>query len=181
VSPGRQCRTNFLSISPYDEASQVCRFFNVLSRQLRGTVVGFMSVNLVRSRAASEALPRAGAASILDRTVFDALAAEISEEVVDRALRLFFEETEGRLRHFRRLSCQADREAIGHEAHSLKGSAGTFGLCELSGLAAALERDAAIMTASDYARALDRLDAANASCRAQFPDIIATASTREGE
>jgi HPt (histidine-containing phosphotransfer) domain-containing protein len=127
-----------------------------------------------------EASTRDGAVSILDRTVLDALAAEIGDEVMDLVLGMFFEETNDRLRHFRRLSCGADREAIGFEAHSLKGSAGTFGLCALSGLAAALEHDAATITASDYASALDRLDTAYASSRAQFPALTATQSTPEG-
>jgi HPt (histidine-containing phosphotransfer) domain-containing protein len=129
---------------------------------------------------ASEASPRDGAASILDRTVLDSLRAEIGEEVMDFALGMFFEETNDRLRLFRRLSCQADREAIGFEAHSLKGSAGTFGLCELSRLAAALECDAATITGSDYASALDRLDTAHASSRAQFPALTAAQSTPAG-
>ena len=120
-----------------------------------------------------EASPRDRAAPILDRTVLATLAAEIGEEVMDLALGMFFEETDDRLRLFRRLTCQADREAIGFEAHSLKGSAGTFGLCELAKLAAALECDAATMTARNYASALDRLDAAHASSRAQFPALAA--------
>jgi hypothetical protein len=121
-----------------------------------------------------------GAASVLDRTVLATLAAEIGEEVMDRALCTFFEEANDSFRLFRRLSCQADREAIGFEAYSLKGPAATLGLCALSRLAAALKCGAATMAVRDYASALDQLDAANASSRSQFPATIAARSTLGG-
>jgi HPt (histidine-containing phosphotransfer) domain-containing protein len=177
-----------LSILAYDDT-----YPGLPVRQPVERTIAYMSGNFARSGAgrstaaiplpdgavslmiASEASSRDGAASILDRTVLATLAAEIGEEVMDRALCTFFEETNDRFRLFRRLSCQADREAIGFEAHSLKGPAGTFGLVR----AVKASRGATI-TARDYASALDRLDAANASSRAQFPAMIAARSTLRG-
>ena len=111
----------------------------------------------------------AGAASIVDPTAFDNLAAEIGEEAASETLHMFLADTENRLKLLRQLSCETDRDVIENEAHSLKGTAATFGLCEVTRLAAILEREAASVAATEYFAVLDGLDAAFAGSRAQLP------------
>jgi len=104
-----------------------------------------------------------------DRTVFDELAKEIGAAAMSESLAVFIEETETRLAAFRSLSCDADQETIAREAHSLKSTAGTFGLRQLAELAGALERNASRTTALEYGATIDDLDAAFERGRALLP------------
>jgi CheY-like chemotaxis protein/HPt (histidine-containing phosphotransfer) domain-containing protein len=110
-----------------------------------------------------------GATAMVDRTAFDNLAAEIGDEGASETFHMFLAETDSRLKLLRRLSCETDRDTIEREAHSLKGSAGTFGLREVSRLAENLERKLENIAASDYCAALDRLEAAFADSRGRLP------------
>jgi signal transduction histidine kinase/DNA-binding response OmpR family regulator len=107
--------------------------------------------------------------SPVDRKAFDNLVHEIGEESAYETIALFVKETEARLKLLRKLSSDADRSTIEREAHSLKGTAGTFGLREVAQLARELERDAAQLTSPDYGVLLDRIDAAFSSARTQYP------------
>jgi CheY-like chemotaxis protein len=127
-------------------------------------------------RRAGEATPSrsdqaapAQAASLVDRVAVEELVAEIGEAAASEAFHLFVAETESRLKLLRQLTCTADRPAIENEAHALKGSAATFGLREVSQLAGRLEREAARIAAAEYGTLLDRLEAAFAASRTQFP------------
>lgn len=117
--------------------------------------------------AAAEARP--SAAPILDRAVMELLSQEIGADAMDASLSAFLTETVQRLERLRRIACETDREIVGREAHSLKGTAGTFGLCRLAELAARLEREAATIRAAEYAAAVERIDAAFAEARSLLP------------
>ncbi len=112
----------------------------------------------------------------VDRSAFEELASEIGERDASETLNVFVNETETRLKMLRRLSYQHDRNTIEREAHSLKSSAGTFGLHEVAEFARRLERDAANISASDYSAILDRLEAAFVSARAQLSAQISIAA-----
>lgn len=112
----------------------------------------------------------------VDRSAFEELANEIGERDASETLNVFVNETETRLKMLRRLSYQQDRSTIEREAHSLKSSAGTFGLHEVAEFARRLERDAGSISASDYSAILDRLEAAFVSARAQLSAQISIAA-----
>jgi DNA-binding response OmpR family regulator len=112
--------------------------------------------------------PPADAAEAIDRTAFENLVLEIDKEAATETLALFVKETEDCLKSLRKLAIGTDRLAIERAAHSLKGTAATFGLREVAQLARALERDAPHITAGDYRTLLDRIDAAFATARTQY-------------
>jgi signal transduction histidine kinase/DNA-binding response OmpR family regulator len=118
-----------------------------------------------------QALPGA-----VDRDAFEKLAQEIGERDASETLNVFVTETERRLRMLRQLCDDPDRDAIEREAHSLKSSAGTFGLRDVAEFARRLERDAASISANDYRAILDRLDAAFEFAREQLAPQIAIAA-----
>jgi CheY-like chemotaxis protein len=77
-------------------------------------------------------------APVLDRPVVDELVAIMGEDV-RTMFGVFTAETDARLELFRALSCERSLVRIVDEAHTLKGAAGTVGLCQLSVLAESLE------------------------------------------
>ncbi len=98
-------------------------------------------------------------APILDRAAFDILVEEIDAVGVRMALDVFVPETVRRLARLRQLSCVHDRQKIRDEAHTLKGSAGTFALRQVQELARTLELAAPTVDAETYQDLLDRLEA----------------------
>jgi CheY-like chemotaxis protein/HPt (histidine-containing phosphotransfer) domain-containing protein len=112
--------------------------------------------------------PPADAAAAIDRMAFENLVLEIDKEAAIETLALFVKETDACLVSLRSLAIETDRLAIERAAHSLKGTAATFGLREVAQLARSLERDAPHITAGDYRTLLDRIDAAFASARTQY-------------
>jgi signal transduction histidine kinase/CheY-like chemotaxis protein/HPt (histidine-containing phosphotransfer) domain-containing protein len=99
----------------------------------------------------------AAEAVIVDRTAVDELIAQVGCDSTDEILAVFLTETERRLGVLRGLPI-GNRDAIRQEAHTLKGSSGTFGLMRLSALARDLERRAARIALGDYHTALEKLD-----------------------
>jgi CheY-like chemotaxis protein len=97
--------------------------------------------------------------SLVDRSMIDALVTEIGADAAGYSLRLFIDETEGRLALLKRLSIDMDRGAIEHEGHALKGAAATFGFSAVARIAERLEREAASIGTAEYAELLDRLTA----------------------
>ncbi len=69
-----------------------------------------------------------------------------------RSLAVFFAELEDRIRLLEQLSLEGDLRIILREAHSLKGTAGTFGLRRLAEYGAELEREARNLDATEYRR-----------------------------
>ena len=99
----------------------------------------------------------AGEAAIIDRTAVDEFIAQVGCDSTDEIVTVFLAETERRLGVLRGLPI-GDHAAIRLEAHTLKGSSGTFGLVRLSMLSRSLERGASGIAPDDYLAALDGLD-----------------------
>ncbi len=91
-------------------------------------------------------------------------------------LAVFIDETEARLDRLRHLACENARTTVEREAHSLKGSAATFGFIRLSQLAKTLQFNAASIGEGEYRGLLERLEAAFAGARAQAPGRPVTAA-----
>ena len=106
---------------------------------------------------------------IVNRAVYDELVEEIGEEPACQMLDVFVQETVAQLALMHRLSCPNDRAQIEREAHSLKGTSGTFGLKCLSELARTLEIGASGMSNAEFRAALDRIERAFDEARAQLP------------
>jgi signal transduction histidine kinase/DNA-binding response OmpR family regulator len=98
-------------------------------------------------------------APILDHTTFDELADAIGADGVRATLDVYIMETSTRLALMRTLSCDADRERIKDEAHTLKGASGTFGLRQISDLAKTIEHSAHTITSDEFSDLVDRLEA----------------------
>jgi signal transduction histidine kinase/DNA-binding NarL/FixJ family response regulator len=95
-------------------------------------------------------------APIIDHSAVDEFIEEIGADAAESIFTTFLDEAERRLRVLRDLTCD-DRAAIQFEAHTLIGSAGTFGMMRLSQLSRQLERSAAAMAPEDYRPAVARL------------------------
>jgi len=106
---------------------------------------------------------------IMDRATYDELVEEIGEETACQMLDVFLAETVERLALLHRLSCPNDRVQIEREAHSLKGTAGTFGFKRLSKLARTLEVGASAMTDAEFRAARGEIEHAFNAARAQLP------------
>jgi signal transduction histidine kinase/DNA-binding response OmpR family regulator len=112
---------------------------------------------------------------IMDRAVYDVLVEEIGEETACQMLDVFMEETVARLALLHRLSGPHDRPQIEREAHSLKGTAGTFGFKLLARLARTVETGACAMSDAELQVALARIEQAFGAARACLPAQFATA------
>jgi signal transduction histidine kinase/CheY-like chemotaxis protein/HPt (histidine-containing phosphotransfer) domain-containing protein len=99
----------------------------------------------------------AAEAAIIDPTAVDEFIAQVGCDSTDEIVTVFLSETERRLGVLRGLPVD-DHDAIRQEAHTLKGSSGTFGLMRLAMLSRKLERGASGIAPDDYHIALDRLD-----------------------
>jgi len=78
--------------------------------------------------------------ALLDRDTLDQLARNTSPGVLPVILDSFVRELEQRARTLDRLLADGDLRAIGEEAHTVKGLAGTFGASRLCALAFELEQ-----------------------------------------
>ncbi len=106
---------------------------------------------------------------IMDRTVYDELVEEIGEETVCEMLDVFVQETVERLALLRGLSCPTGCVRIAREAHSLKGTAGTFGLMRLAEFARGLEAGASGMNDMEFGTALGDIETAFETARTRLP------------
>jgi hypothetical protein len=98
-------------------------------------------------------------APIFDRKAFDVLVEEIDADGVQMTFEVFAVEALQRLALLRSLSCPVDAARIRDEAHTLKGSSGTFALRQVQELARTLEHAAFSIGPDAYSDLLDRLDA----------------------
>ena len=71
----------------------------------------------------------------------------------------FLTDSERRIKLLHESAAAGKWRDVGHQAHTLKGAAETFGLCQFAELAKTLEVCAPIITPQDYAALIDRLDA----------------------
>ena len=106
---------------------------------------------------------------IMNRAVYDELVEEIGEETACQMLDVFVEETVAQLALLHRLCFPIDSPQIEREAHSLKGTSGTFGLKRLSELARTLEVGASGMSNAEFRATLDQIERAFDEARAQLP------------
>ena len=98
-------------------------------------------------------------ATVLDRGAFQKLIEEIDLDGVRATFDVFLAETRERLALLKKLSCDNDRARIRDEAHTLKGSSGTFGLRQVMELAKTIEHSAPTITAETFQNLLSRLEA----------------------
>ncbi len=68
-----------------------------------------------------------GEAPLIDQGILDQFAEDVGEEILPELINAFIEDTLQRVEILRQEPDAANREALGREAHSLKGSAGTVG------------------------------------------------------
>ena len=102
---------------------------------------------------------------------FDALVREIGHDGASEVRAVFWSDTDARLALFKTLGPAEQRARIEREAHSLKGSARTFGYLRLAALAVRLEKGAAALDADGYDALLRAMDDAYAAARAQDPGV----------
>jgi len=110
-------------------------------------------------------------ASHLDSSAFEIIVAELGRDDTVQMFAIFFTDTDKRLSRLRQLSCDS-WEAIEREAHGLKGSAGNFGLRQVSQLAAGLEQEAQVLTPARYDAALRSLEISYAAARKRFEGLV---------
>ncbi len=108
--------------------------------------------------------------SDLDSSTFETLVVELGRADTLQTFSVFFDEADKRLMRLRELSCD-NWESIAQEAHGLKGSAGNFGLRQVSELAAVLEQDARTVTPVRYEAALRVLETSYATAHERFAEL----------
>jgi HPt (histidine-containing phosphotransfer) domain-containing protein len=110
-------------------------------------------------------------APLIDHAAVDEFIEEIGAAAAEDIFTTFLAEAERRLGVLRGLTCE-DRAAIQFEAHTLIGSAGTFGMMRLSQLSRQLERCAATIAPEDYRPAVERLMEAYQLSRRELLDYL---------
>jgi signal transduction histidine kinase/CheY-like chemotaxis protein len=113
---------------------------------------------------------------IMDRAVYDELVEEIGGETAREMFNVFVAETVAQLAVLRRLCCPSDCLQIERMAHSLKGTAGTFGLKRLAALARSLEVGASGMIDVEFQVTLNRIELAFNAAHAQLPPRFSAAN-----
>lgn len=125
----------------------------------------------VSSRATTTADPsqsRAGdkfdSVPLFDKRIFDALASELGLEAMDEAFQAFIPEARKRLSALRVKNGDGERDVVGREAHTLKGTAATFGFLRMSEMAKQLERSAATIDPDAMASTIVMLEETFEQC-----------------
>lgn len=101
----------------------------------------------------------------LDTSAFASLIKEIGAPAVSTSLDIFFAEMQERISSLKTLSIKGELPAVLREAHSLRGTAGAFGLRRLGEDAAELERNAAKLDEPAYRGLIECIEAAFARGR----------------
>jgi HPt (histidine-containing phosphotransfer) domain-containing protein len=112
----------------------------------------------------------------LDMAAFSSLLKEIGVPAVKASLETFFAEMQERIDALRSLSVTGNLRAILREAHSLRGTAGAFGLRKLGEDAAELERTGAELSDESYRVIVDRIGEAFVCGRAALENAAAKAT-----
>jgi HPt (histidine-containing phosphotransfer) domain-containing protein len=146
---------------------------DAILRVLRGSPEHDASPKAVARTAKNLTLGALPEEATMDHAVFNELVSEIGSQNAKLALSVFIAETDKQLKRFGELSRDMDREGIEREAHSLKGSAGNFGLRQVSALARLLQYGAATITSTDYEAALAALEKSYAAAREQCAKLMA--------
>lgn len=117
-------------------------------------------------------------AMAFDPRAIGQLAEDIGSEATAAVFAHFTQETLTRLARMRELVPRPDRTEIGREAHSLKGTARTFGFMRLAALAQEIEAaaDGGSASASVSLAAIDRLAEAYQAAYAATPAALRDAA-----
>ncbi|MES1151908.1 MAG: Hpt domain-containing protein [Dongia sp.] len=94
----------------------------------------------------------------LDRRPIEQMIADVGEAAFQRLARLFEAETRDAVVEMRRLLTAQDWRELGRQAHSLKNATASFGLADLSIVAAALEVAADAGRGEEAARLVAHLE-----------------------
>jgi CheY-like chemotaxis protein/HPt (histidine-containing phosphotransfer) domain-containing protein len=113
--------------------------------------------------------------AVFDRAVYGCFVDEIGEDGAQQTLAVFIRDTLARIARLRAASAD-DRDLIRHEAHTLKGAAGTFGFHQLSNLARGLETGAATIAEPDLRAAVGAIELAFARAQAEVAERLASAA-----
>ena len=135
-----------------------CALLDVIVRALNCDAVGDASINRPTTVATTGAVPLADAAEVFDPAMLNELVDALGVARTREAVGRFNSETESRLSALRNLTPETDIQRLAREAHSIKGISATFGLRELSDLAAELERNAANVSASELSFKVNQLE-----------------------
>lgn len=111
-------------------------------------------------------LPNHG--NVFDRVPYQMLAVELGEAAMAEALASFVQESTTRLKALKQCALDDNREMIGRSAHTIKGTAATFGFSRLSDLAKWVEHNADKISDNEFATAVQQLEAAFADGQAQL-------------
>jgi CheY-like chemotaxis protein len=117
-----------------------------------------------------------GGPAPLDLGTVTELLADIGKSDILEMIAVFVGETDRRLKLFRQFADGQDREAIGIEAHSLKGGAATLGLLQVVEIARTIELQAGRISAGELRELARRLEAALLLARHEFDDAVALAA-----
>ena len=122
--------------------------------------------NLVDLKEAKSTLP------VFARSEYDALAQELGQDEMREAVAAFFSDAEERLQVLSAAGLTHDREALSRDAHTIKGTAATFGFKRVAAVAKRLEHDATAIQAQDFAGIVSELTRELAQAR----DVAETAT-----
>ena len=108
--------------------------------------------------------------------IYNALASELGCEAMDEAYDAFIAETAERLQVLTLAAIEADRITISREAHTLKGTAATFGFGRMSEVAKFLEKTAGSIPVAEYHRTRELLASSFELGRSQRSNALAMAA-----
>lgn len=115
-------------------------------------------------------------APVFSFSEYEGLAEEIGRSEMTEVLTAFQAETSKRLKNMRTHSLASDRTRLGRDAHTIKGTAATFGFIRLSEVSKWLEQRAEDVDDETYLKALDALDSAFAGGVAELNQITQLAA-----
>jgi CheY-like chemotaxis protein len=146
-----------MSGSPPDEAA--CQEYEAFL--LKPFTTDQFAAVIAGRNASSTAEPRHEQAVVLDRTVFDNLAAAMSPQQLDRLYSLCLEDTAKRVAAMREAASKNDDVSYKKQAHAIKGGCGMVGALEMQTLATTMENKGLaanhVATLQEFLMACERL------------------------
>ena len=112
------------------------------------------------------ALPTHG--EVFDPAPYQMLAVELGEVAMAEALTSFVQESVTRIEALKQCRLDENREMVTRNAHTIKGTASTFGFNRLADLAKSLEQNAEHISAGEFAMVIQQIETAFAEGQAQF-------------
>jgi HPt (histidine-containing phosphotransfer) domain-containing protein len=110
----------------------------------------------------------------VDRRPIDQMVLDVGAAAFQRLARLFDEETRGAVVALRSLLGTQDWRELGRQAHSLKHATSSFGLTDLAGVAALIERAADAHQGAEAEVQLGLLEAAVDGDLAELDQVLKT-------